>query len=364
MSERMPALQVHAGPRARAHLLERGLQPRDIRVVAGAAGGPKGLILLPLDALLFGHWLPGGGHEIDLVGASIGAWRLACACLKRPEEALRRLGHDYIHERYGTVDGRLPGPEVVSRRFRDTLNQHFPPSHCADLLQHPRWRLHIITARGRGLLARPDRWRMGMGFATAVLGNALDRRLLDQSLQRVWFSATAKAPDWLMRPRPDLHTVEAPLDAVNFEDVLVASCSIPFWLQPVMDIAGGPAGPYWDGGLTDYHVHLPYHRLDQGLALVPHFQPRLVPGWLDKHLRHRHGATSYLDNTIVLSPSPAWLAQLPGGKIPDRSDFKRFLHEPNTRELLWSQALSASQQLADEWAELVSRPSIAAQPLP
>ncbi|MFM8343195.1 MAG: hypothetical protein ACKOB5_01570 [Betaproteobacteria bacterium] len=167
-----------------------------------------------------------------------------------------------------------------------------------------------------------------------------------------------------MKPEADLTTAAAVLNSSNFEDALLASCSIPFWLKPVHDIAGAPPGPYWDGGLTDYHMHLPFSRLDEGLALVPHFQPRLVPGWLDKPWRHRHGATPYLDNAIVLSPSPEWLQSLPGGKIPDRSDFKRYLNEPQERERLWSAAWKASEQLAQEWAQCVSQPSIDALPLP
>ncbi len=358
------ALQIHAGPRARDHLRERGLQPQDIRVVAGAAGGPKGLVLLPLDAFLFGHWLPKGGHAVELIGASIGAWRLAAACTPDPVAALRQLGHDYIHERYGTVDGRLPGAAVVSERFRHTVRQHFPATSREFLLRHPRWTLNVVASRGRGLLqGAGGRLRMGVGFAAAVALNAVSRRLLSTQLQRVWFSSTGQAPAWLLQPRPDLPTLAAHLTPDNLEDALVASCSIPFWLEPVFRIPEAPVGPYWDGGLTDYHMHLPYARLDQGLALVPHFQAQLVPGWLDKPLRGRHAATAALDNAIVLSPRPEWLAQLPGGKIPDRSDFKRYLTQPAERERLWSLALQASAQLADEWADVVSRPSILAEPL-
>ena len=57
---------------------------------------------------------------------------------------------------------------------------------------------------------------------------------------------------------------------------------------------GAPKGAYWDGGITDYHLHLDYRALratTAPLVLYPHFQPTLIPGWLDKGLRHRHGAT-------------------------------------------------------------------------
>lgn len=46
----MKALRIYAGPKARQHIEQNGLQPQDIAVVPGAAGGPKGLILGALTA--------------------------------------------------------------------------------------------------------------------------------------------------------------------------------------------------------------------------------------------------------------------------------------------------------------------------
>ena len=53
----MRALHIHAGPAALHHLQAQGLAPQDVTVIPGAAGGPKGLILGPLDRFLFGEWL-------------------------------------------------------------------------------------------------------------------------------------------------------------------------------------------------------------------------------------------------------------------------------------------------------------------
>ena len=72
----MRSLQILAGPRARQHLAAHGLRPADVRAVPAAAGGPKGLVLTPIDRFLFGHWLRGDGPPVHLVGASIGAWRI------------------------------------------------------------------------------------------------------------------------------------------------------------------------------------------------------------------------------------------------------------------------------------------------
>ena len=70
-----PALQVFAGPVAKARLAERGLRAEDVGLMPAAAGGPKGLILNGLDRFVFGDWLPQSRQTVHLVGASIGAWR-------------------------------------------------------------------------------------------------------------------------------------------------------------------------------------------------------------------------------------------------------------------------------------------------
>ena len=93
------------------------------------------------------------------------------------------------------------------------------------------------------------------------------------------------------------------------------------------DIAGAPPGAYWDGGITDYHLHLDHATLRDdaapALVLYPHFQNTVVPGWLDEALNRRHRATPQLNNLVLLSPQPEWVASLPNGKLPDREDFKR-----------------------------------------
>ncbi|MCB2018850.1 MAG: phospholipase, partial [Hydrogenophaga sp.] len=65
----MQALRLYAGPQARRHLERHGLQPAHVGAIPGAAGGPKGLVLGPLDRFIFGRWLPRSEQPVDLVGA-------------------------------------------------------------------------------------------------------------------------------------------------------------------------------------------------------------------------------------------------------------------------------------------------------
>ena len=345
----MQALEIRAGPRARRLLLERGLRPQDVQVVPGAAGGPKGLVLNPLDRWLFGHWLADAPQVLHLAGASIGAWRLACACLPDADAALGQLAEDYITERYEPKTGRPPTAAAVSAAFGAMLNKRLG-GRAAEVLSHPRRRLHVLTSRGRHLLAREGRWRTPLGYAGAFVANAVSRRALGAWLERVVFSDPRDALPFGL---DDFRSRQVALDAGNFVPALLASCSIPFWLLAVHDIPGAPRGAYWDGGITDYHLHLPYAQMGDGLVLYPHFQPTVVPGWLDKAWKARHRATPALDNLVLLSPSAQWVATLPGAKLPDRSDFKAWGDDLDGRMRAWRRALAESARLAEEFAARV-----------
>ena len=376
------ALRLYAGARALAQLRRHGaLRPAQVGTIAAAAGGPKGLILGPLDRFIFGHWLSASAQPVDLIGASIGAWRLAAACLPDAQAALWALQDGYIHDELRPAPGRrLPLPEQLSASFARQLQRMFG-GHEAALLAQRRWRLHLVTARGRQMLAREGRWRTPLGYAGAGLSNLLARRALGGWLQRVVFSSPGGDGGDGAGPAPlpfaddGFPTRQVLLTAANFLPALQASGSIPFALRAVHDIAGAPRGAYWDGGITDYHLHLPWitsktiasndactrgtgllDAENPALVLYPHFQRQVVPGWLDKHLRWRHRATPALDDVLLLAPDPQWVARLPGGKLPDRSDVLNLPGAERVRR--WEQAVAAAQQLADEWADWLAAPRL------
>ena len=78
---KFPSLTLKAGPRAFARIRENGLNAVDVGTLPGAAGGPKALGIQGLDLALFGEWLPAAPRERSLIGASVGSWRFASACL-------------------------------------------------------------------------------------------------------------------------------------------------------------------------------------------------------------------------------------------------------------------------------------------
>ena len=355
----MKALRLYAGPKALAHIRSHGLQPQDIAAIPGAAGGPKGLILGPLDRFLFGQWLAQSSQPIDLVGASIGAWRLATACLQDCVPAFECLERDYITQHYELEPGRKrPTADQVSREFGRSLSL-FYGGRIDELLNHPRYRLHVMTSRGIGLLAREHRWLTPLGYAGAYVTNLISRGLMDAWLERVVFSSsTAGQPHPLPFATRDYRTRQVVLSADNFMPAVQASCSIPFVLRAVHNIPTAPRGAYWDGGITDYHLHLEYRspRPGPGIVLYPHFQKQVVPGWLDKALKWRHKATPFLDSMLLLAPDPDWVGRLPNGKLPDRTDFTRYADDLPGRMQAWTAAARASEQLASEFADWLQRP--------
>jgi len=351
----MKALRLHAGPAARRHIEAHGLRAHDVRVIPGAAGGPKGLILGPIDRFLFGEWLVHSDQPIDLVGASIGAWRLANVCLDEPLRALQAFEQGYIAQHFEVPPGqKRMSARQVSTQFGAGLRT-FYGGRARQVLQHPRFRLHVITAHGLHILGREGRARTVLGYLGAFAANGLRRKSLGAWLERVVFSSPGST---LPFDTNDFPTRRVALSEANFEAALQASCSIPFMLEAVHDIPGAPRGAYWDGGITDYHLHLDYRPRDDGLVLYPHFQQAVVPGWLDKGLKWRHKPTPFLDRTVLLAPSPEWVATLPGGKLPDRNDFLRYGNDLAGRTKAWRTAAGEAQRLADELQQWLQRPDM------
>lgn len=357
----MKALAIHAGPKALARIREHGLRPQDIAIVPAAAGGPKGLIFQKMDQWLFGDWLPSAPRERTLIGASIGAWRMAAACQADPVEAFQRLGDLYCAQCYP----RKPTPRHVSDACVRLLDD-FIAGHAHRIANHPHHRLQILVSRGRRLLKAPVRnLAVSAGFGLAALGNLVSRARLGDHLSRVVIGDQRDPASWLKAKFDAFDTQFMPLSEENLAGALLASGTLPFVMDPVRDIPGAPSGTFWDGGLIDYHLALPYSRVsghpDGGLVLYPHFGQQIVPGWLDKSLPWRRANagrnSGWLDNVVLLSPTRAFLQTLTRSKLPDRNDFLYYGEKHDLRILNWKLAIGEGARLRDELAEFVAHPA-------
>ncbi len=345
-------LTIRAGKRALERIRAEGLNPSDIEIVPGAAGGPKALGIAGLDRAVFGEWLPSAPGVRHLIGSSIGAWRFAAACRPDAVSALDDFARAYTALSYP----RRPTRRFVSDSARTMLAELFSGRED-EVLSHPHYRLHILTVRGRWPLTGDSAFKTSLGFGMAAMANALGRRHLARFIDRTIFHDARAHPEFFRTGSlfDAFHTHEVALGRGNLAEALLASASIPLVFEGVPDIPSAPAGIYWDGGIIDYHLHLPYHR-SKGLALYPHFTDRIVPGWLDKAMPWRHARGEWLDNVVLVAPSRGYLASLPHGKLPDRRDFARFTADDSGRVKYWRAAIAQSAQLGDAFLEFARRP--------
>ena len=340
-------LQILAGKTAYNHIRKNGLAPEDIKAVLGASGAAKWLVLYGLDAVLFTHFFRKRTTPLHLFGTSIGAWKLAAAAQKDPWNAFTRLKDAYIHQYYN----ERVTPDAVSRESRRIIARFLGKKRVEQILSHPFLHLGFSAVRCKGPMVsdKPVVQISGVGAAYAM--NRITRHSQKYYFERTFFHDPRY--DTGILAMNDFPTTRVCLTENNFSKALLASGSIPIIMAGISRIPGAPEGVYRDGGLLDYHPAFPLQRHEQGLILYPHFYPEVIPGWFDKTLSRRRAGQKQLDRTILLTPSPKFVAELPFGRIPDRRDFERFKGKDRQRVRAWQTAAHMSRRLGEEFLELV-----------
>lgn len=339
-----PALELHLHPAARQALLEHGLQPQLFSLFVGASGGAKWLVLSQLDRVLM-PWLCDADRDQPLssVGSSIGAWRAICLAQQDPAAAIERLETGYIEQAYA----ERPTPDDISTTSESILIDVLGKKGTHEVISNPAIRTHIITARGLGGWSSQERRQLLRAGARTVLANTLSRQRLSRSLERRVFHTGDAA---LLEINDRFPTRQMPLSDDNLVAVTRASGSIPLIMRGVEHIVPGEV--HWDGGMTDYHFGGAF-RAGDGLTLYPHFYPHFSPGWFDKAIRWRRARALSWPGLVLMCPSKAFVASLPGGRIPNRKDFQTM--ETAARKKAWWQVVDAGKRLADEFMGLLDR---------
>lgn len=339
-----PSLVLAAGRRAFDRLQAQGPVPALVHSLLAASGGPKGLMLVQLDHYLAGEFLPHCPQPVDLLGTSVGAWRMACHAQARPLEALERFQHFYTSQQYSPRPSREEITTEVGRILAGILGS----TGAAEIAANARVRLHVIAARARGGAASDDKARLLTALGLLAAGNLVTPAAPRLWFERVMFRQREGAFPW----HAGLPLAATPdFTADNVFPALMATGSIPLVVNGIRDIPGAPAGTYRDGGLTDYHLTVPLAERE-GIVLYPHFSPRVVPGWFDKALRWRRPDATHFDDVLLVTPSRDFIAGLPHGRIPDRQDFVNL--GPDERLRYWRQVHEATRRLADDFHDLVS----------
>lgn len=352
MVTRRGALLFKAGPAAYADIQRRGFSTERIGTLAGASGGAKWLVLSQLDRVFAEEVLPAIAGPVHLLGSSIGAWRFACYAQNEPRAAIERFEEAYLAQSYS----ENPDAAEIADKTRKILECVLGDRGAQQIVNHPHCRLHVMTVLCGWLTASDWRPRLLAGLSLAATGNLLSRRFLGAFFSRALFFDARDLPPFYNAGGFPLHRVL--LTAENLPQAVLASGAIPLVLPGVRDIPGAPPGMYRDGGIIDYHLDLPLSNPDQ-LTLFPHFFDQLTPGWFDKRLRYRRHGDHATDRTVLICPSPQFIAGLPYGKVPDRRDFYEFA--PREREKYWRTVVTECARLADELREVLEHGRLAAR---
>ncbi|MEE2891985.1 MAG: hypothetical protein VX766_07585 [Pseudomonadota bacterium] len=333
-------IELHAGARIRAHVAREGFRFEDFPQVLGAAGGPKWLSLYGMDRVLAPRVRAAArsrGTPTDLIGASIGAWRFAAWALDDPVAALDRLFEAYVD----------PTPFANPTASFDALFRHYLDAMFEDggreqILECVPLKLHAIVA---GFSARgPHLPRLGW----AAVRNAVSRERFLRGLERIIVGARPLDAE-LASAWPHRHLA---LDADTLVPALLATAAVPGMLAPIRDL--DPKVRAIDGGIVDYHFD--GSPCAGRFTLYPHFRDTLTPGWFDKPWRARHRAAAEVDDLLVICPSPAFVAELPGARIPDRGDPRRYGAEACARN--WRRAGELSRRLGEALEDVLERDRI------
>lgn len=335
------SIEILAGKKALAEIKEHGLRPERINLMVGASGGPKWLMLSRLDQYLCEHFLPKAKQPISLIGSSIGSWRMACYAQKDPLSAFKEFEELYTNQRY---DGDL-AIEKITNYVNHVLDSLFGGQRAIDVVENPNRKLHVVAVRNRRWLNGSSKLAQSIGLLSAASANVFSSSIVEKLYRRVLISQHGSYEPYTFKPEIIQLTPE------NLSQSLIASGAIPMVMEPTK-IEGGKDRWHWDGGMVDYHFPGPFNAGD-GLVLYPHFFPKVVPGWFDKAIPWKKAKAKNYENVVMLTPSQAFIDQLPYGKIPDRKDFEALTDDE--REAYWDTVLTATDELVKELHEALEK---------
>jgi len=346
----MNSLTIRVGPSAYRDIREQGFDVTKIKAILGASGGPKWLVLSQLDRLILDKIIPQIKHPIHLISSSIGVWRFLCYAQDNPIKAIDEFERGYIEQ-------NLPlnaGKKQISEHLRGMLDLTCSVSDLEAIVHHPQLRTSILTTKNNHILKSERDPLLALGLLVAMLVNLFNRRALRYFFSRGLFFDSREAPFFIKNNDFPMH--HTPLTIGNLKDVVIASSSIPIFLEGVRNIKGAPEGVYRDGGILDYHLDvMPVDK--EHYALYPHFFDLLKPGWFDRPLFWRNLQINNLDRTIFICPSEKFIEKLPGAKIPDRSDFKNFSNSERMKR--WKAVTEMSKVLAEDFNEILEKDKLA-----
>jgi hypothetical protein len=343
----MSRLKIKAGKKIYPIIKDGGFRFDAVSTYFGPAAGPRWLIASGFDLSLLQSGLLGRLKPVQLVGSSAGAFRFSAWLQPDAPQAYQKLLEAYINVTYTRKDT----PVTSLHKITEIINTYIEEDALPFALANKKYRLVILTARARGLLASDHEWTQKAGLAMCFLLNYFSRNNIYRFAERIVFYNASKPPAFCFAPF--FRGTYVPLNEANFKYAVLASGAIPLVIHGVRDIYRAPRGVYRDGGLIDYHLTHQFAARDHEIVLFFHHQERIIPGWLDKSITKRLPEPHTLNNVLMVFPSQSFIENLPGGKVPDRTDLTSFIDDQETRIRHWKKAVELSAPLGEDFLELV-----------
>ncbi len=337
-------ISVRAGSKAIEIIRDEGLNLSRVKVVAGASGAAKFLVLTGIDRVLLSCFKQ-RTDPLYLIGTSIGAFRMAAYCQRDPVDALGKLERKYIAQHY---DSRPTRKEITEESWR-IIHAYIDDGEIESIINHPFMRICFLSNKCKGLLKSEHLWVQGLGVALAAGVNRLSRNSLGYFFERALFCASKENPPFAAMNQFPLGIYH--LTQSNFKTALLSSGSIPMAMEGISSI-DGVSGLFRDGGILDYHLDIPFLPNEDGLVLYPHFYEHITPGWFDKSLNRKPDKKN-MESVVLVAPSNRFVDGLPFGKIPDRKDFKTFFGKDKERVEYWTKVVEKNKKLGDEFFEAI-----------
>lgn len=343
----MNRLRIKAGRNIYKIIKDGGFSFNSVSTYFGPAVGPRWLVASGFDLTLLKGALLGRAQPVQLVGSSAGAFRFAAWLQPEALQSYHKLLDAYINVIYTKKDT----PATALEKLTGIINTYLEDDALPFALANKRYRLVVITARARGLVASENQWLQKAGLITGFVFNYFSRENIYRFADRVVFYNASKPPAFCLKSQ--FHGNYVSLNEINFKYAVLASGAIPLIIAGVRDIYNAPRGVYRDGGLIDYHLTHQFAAKENEIVLFFHHQEKIIPGWLDKKIKSRAPEPHTLHNVLMVFPSQSFVENLPGGKVPDRTDLVTFINDQETRIKYWRKAVELSAPLGEEFLELV-----------
>ncbi len=339
-------ISVLAGDKAFNIIKNEGLNLNRVKFLVGASGAAKFLILTGIDRVLL-DLLKDRKERLDLVGSSIGSFRMGAYLQKNPIEAINKLEYAYINQFYSS---KKPKKEIVTNESKRIMNYYIKDDDLEQLLNHPFMKISFLAVKSKYFLKSENNLIQLTNLVSAGFLNKVNRKNLKYYFERALF--TNSNIDF--RFKDDFKLNKYKLNRSNFKKALMASGSIPLVMKGVK--INGINGIFRDGGMIDYHLDIPFlPKKSEDLVLFPHFYEDITPSWLDKYSKRKANGKE-LQNTVIIAPSKKFVDSLPYQKIPDRKDFEKFSDEDRLK--YWNKVVEMNKILGEELFEAIESKKI------